>query len=152
MTWVSVFLLVAACLILFIAYVIWLYRFKKSKFSDIDLILDLLRYNTRNGGYVGFKDLSTGFYIRYVRYHASSGFGIRIVAPMDGMTRAERDAVLSLVEGYPYASQTNRLNGEEFLSVDCGGNVKDVKDISANIFFDIVKLSRRTRFKYEYSH
>lgn len=149
MTWASAFLLAAACIALFIAYVIWLFFLKKSKFSDIDRALELLRYNARNGGYVGFKDLSTGFYLRYVRYQASSGFGIRMVVPVGGMAQAQRDEVVSLVEGYPYASQIDRLDGEEVLNIDCAGNVKDVRDISASIFFKIMKLSRRAKFKYE---
>ena len=149
MTWVSAFLLAGACVALFIAYVIWLFFLKKSKFSDIDRILELLRYNVRNGGYVGYKDLSTGFYIRYVRYDANSGFGMRLVVPVGGMAQAQRDEVCSLIKDYPYASQIDQLDGEEVLSIDCADNVEEVRDISARIFFEIMKLSRRTKFKYE---
>jgi hypothetical protein len=41
------------------------------------------------------------------------------------------------------------LDGEEVLSVDCADNIMDVREVSARIFFDIMKLSRRTKFTYE---
>lgn len=150
MSWESVLLLIAVCIALLFAYFRWLYFTRKSKFGDIDRILGLARYAARNGGYVALRDPDTDFSVKYVRYTPPQGFGIRVVIPLDEMTANQRDATDKLANGYSHTSRVDEMDGKELLSIDCGESLDDIKSISSSVFFEIMKLDRRTKFDFEY--